>query len=311
MIEPMETITDIRNFEKRPCAATIGSFDGLHLGHRAMIAQLREATAERGLPLVVVTFARHPRLLFDGECEPFLLTLNSEKEALFEELGVDDLVLLDFDTCMASMCAERFMREVLVDALGVKLLGVGYDHHFGKPCEGECVEQYISYGKNLGVEVVQLSPFMLNGGKVSSTVVRKALAAGDLPLATELLGRKYSLSGSVVSGAGIGRGLGFPTANIQLDDDMKMLPMDGVYEVDALLGGECYKGVMNIGVKPTIGDSMLRTIEVHIIDFSGDIYGKRITVELVRRLRGELVFANVQALKLQIGVDVARVKRGI
>ena len=142
-------------------------------------------------------------------------------------------------------------------------------------------------------------------------MVRKALAAGDLPLATELLGRKYSLSGSVVSGAGIGRGLGFPTANIQLEDDMKMLPMDGVYEVDVMLGGEGYKGVMNIGVKPTIGDNMLRTIEVHIIDFSSDIYGKRITVELVRRLRGELVFANVQALKLQIGVDVARVKRGI
>mgnify|MGYP003424638516 FL=1 len=115
----------------------------------------------------------------------------------------------------------------------------------------------------------------------------------------------------MVSGAGIGRGLGFPTANIQLEDDMKMLPMDGVYEVDVMLGGEGYKGVMNIGVKPTIGDNMLRTIEVHIIDFSSDIYGKRITVELVRRLRGELVFANVQALKLQIGVDVARVKRGI
>ena len=130
----MEIITDIRNFKKRPCAATIGSFDGLHLGHRAMIAQLREAAAKRRLPLVVVTFARHPRLLFDGECEPFLLTLNSEKEPIFEELGVDTLVLLDFDTCMASMCAERFMREVLVDALGVKLLGVGYDHHFGKHC---------------------------------------------------------------------------------------------------------------------------------------------------------------------------------
>lgn len=307
----MEIITDIRECHGTGCAATIGSFDGVHLGHRAMIAELREAAIAKGLPLTVVTFARHPRLLFDGECESFLLTTNSEKAALLQQMGVDRMVLLDFDSCMAAMCAERFMREVLVDALGVKLLGVGYDHHFGKPCEGECVEQYISYGKSMGVEVVQLSPFMLNGGKVSSTVVRKALAAGDVPLATELLGRKYSLSGSVVSGAGIGRGLGFPTANIQLEDDMKMLPMDGVYDVDVMLGGEGYKGVMNIGVKPTIGDNMLRTIEVHIIDFSSDIYGKRITVELVRRLRGELVFANVQALKLQIGVDVARVKRGI
>ena len=307
----MEIIDDIRDFVKRPCAATVGSFDGVHLGHRAMIAELRKVADERGLPLVAVTIARHPRLLFDGSCEPFLLTQNGEKESLFSELGVDVLVKLDFDTCMASMCAERFMREVLVDTLGVKLLGVGYDHRFGKPCEGECLEQYVSYGNALGVEVIGLSPFTLDGNKVSSTVVRKALTAGDVAQANSLLGYNYRLTGCVVTGAGIGRGLGFPTANVQLGDEMKMLPLDGVYEVDILHGGERLKGVMNIGVKPTIGENMLRTIEVHIIDFSADLYGQVITVELVRRLRGELQFANVQALKLQIGVDVERVKRGV
>lgn len=307
----MEIINDIRDFVKRPCAATVGSFDGVHLGHRAMIAELRKVADERGLPLVAVTFARHPRLLFDGSCKPFLLTQNGEKESLFSELGVDVLVKLDFDTCMASMCAERFMREVLVDTLGVKLLGVGYDHRFGKPCEGECLEQYVSFGNALGVEVIGLSPFTLDGNKVSSTVVRKALAAGDVAQANSLLGYNYRLTGCVVTGAGIGRGLGFPTANVQLGDEMKMLPLDGVYEVDILHGGERLKGVMNIGVKPTIGENMLRTIEVHIIDFSADLYGQVITVELVRRLRGELQFANVQALKLQIGVDVERVKRGV
>lgn len=276
-----------------------------------MIAELRKVADERGLPLVAVTFASHPRLLFDGSCEPFLLTQNGEKESLFSELGVDVLVKLDFDTCMASMCAERFMREVLVDTLGVKLLGVGYDHRFGKPCEGECLEQYVSFGNALGVEVIGLSPFTLDGNKVSSTVVRKALAAGDVAQANSLLGYNYRLTGCVVTGAGIGRGLGFPTANVQLGDEMKMLPLDGVYEVDILHGGERLKGVMNIGVKPTIGENMLRTIEVHIIDFSADLYGQVITVELVRRLRGELQFANVQALKLQIGVDVERVKRGV
>lgn len=276
-----------------------------------MIAELRKVADERGLPLVAVTFASHPRLLFDGSCEPFLLAQNGEKESLFSELGVDVLVKLDFDTCMASMCAERFMREVLVDTLGVKLLGVGYDHRFGKPCEGECLEQYVSFGNALGVEVIGLSPFTLDGNKVSSTVVRKALAAGDVAQANSLLGYNYRLTGCVVTGAGIGRGLGFPTANVQLGDEMKMLPLDGVYEVDILHGGERLKGVMNIGVKPTIGENMLRTIEVHIIDFSADLYGQVITVELVRRLRGELQFANVQALKLQIGVDVERVKRGV
>lgn len=307
----MEIITDINDCDKIACAATIGSFDGVHLGHRAMIAELRNAAEAKGLPLTVVTFARHPRLLFDGECEPFLLTTNSEKAALLATLGVERLVLLDFDSCMASMSAARFMREVLADALGVRLLGVGYDHRFGTPCEGEGFEQYVTYGKSVGIELIQLSPFALDGNKVSSTAVRKALAAGDIALATEFLGRPFVLGGTVVQGAGIGRTLGFPTANIMLDNEMKMLPLDGVYEVAALLDGERYKGVMNIGVKPTIGDNMLRTIEVHIIDYSGDVYGKTIAVEVLRRLRRELEFDGVQALKLQIGVDVARVKRGI
>lgn len=307
----MNIVTEINDFDRTPCVATIGSFDGVHLGHKAMLAELRKAADAKGLPLMVVTFARHPRLLFDGECEPFLLTSSREKLALLESMGVDYAVLLDFDTCMAAMCAERFMNEVLAGALGIKVLGVGYDHHFGKPCEGEGVEQYAIYGKNAGIEVLPLSPFVIDGAKVSSTVVRRALSAGDVCTAERLLGRGYSLCGTVVRGAGIGRGIGFPTANIMLEDEFKMLPLDGVYEVDASIGGECYKGVMNIGVKPTVSREMLRTIEVHLIDYSGDAYGKEIKVALVRRLRGELAFDNVQALKLQIGVDVARVKRGI
>lgn len=311
MTEQMKMITHIRDCDTAPCAATIGSFDGVHLGHRAMLAELREAASAKGLPLTVVTFARHPRLLFDGECEPFLLTTNDEKVLLLEKLGVDRVVMLDFDTCMASMCAERFMRELLTEALGVKLLGVGYDHHFGKPCEGEGFEQYAEYGRVLGVEVIRFSPFDVEGNRVSSTVVRRALAEGDIQAAQSLLGHAYSFSGTVVRGAGIGRKIGFPTANVQLDDEMKLLPSNGVYEVDVNIGGGCYKGVMNIGVKPTVCDRMLRSIEVHIMDFCGDVYGERIIVELVRRLRGEVNFGSVDALKLQIGVDVARVKRGI
>lgn len=311
MIEPMDIVTDIRNCNTQGCAATIGSFDGVHLGHRAMIAELRTVAMAQGLPLTAVTFERHPRLLFDGECEPFLLTTNSEKAALLESLGVERMVMLDFDSCMASMSAERFMREVLAEALGVRLLGVGYDHHFGKPCEGEGFEQYAGYGHELGIEVMRLSPFTIEGGKVSSTVIRRELSAGNISAANALLGHPYGFSGTVVQGAGIGRGIGFPTANIQLCDDMKLLPADGVYEVDAELDGKQYKGVMNIGVKPTVCDRMLRSIEVHMIDFCGDIYGSKLTVKPVRRLRGEINFRNIEMLKLQIGVDVARVKRGI
>ena len=158
---------------------------------------------------------------------------------------------------------------------------------------------------------MRLSPYTMDGGKVSSTVVRKALNDGNFTAANALLGHAYRFSGTVIKGAGIGRGLGFPTANIQPDEVMKLLPSNGVYEVDALLNGERIKGVMNIGTNPTVRDCMLRSIEVHLLDFSGDVYGAGITVEPVRRLRGEVKFGSIDALKLQIGVDVARVRRGI
>lgn len=305
----MEIIRDIYSYEKSACAATIGSFDGVHLGHVAMIAELREAADKAGLPLAVVTFARHPRLLFDGECEPFLLTAENERLSLLEAAGVERIFLLEFDTCMASMSAERFMHEILADRLGVKLLGVGYDHRFGKPCEGECFECYAKYGNDAGIDVIQLSPYSLEGRNISSTMVRRAIAEGDMPAASELLGHPYTISGTVVHGAGIGRGIGYPTANIQPCDDMKLLPPDGVYEVSAVVDGACFKGVMNIGVKPTVSAASLRTVEVHLIGFSGDIYGKDIVVDVVRRIRGEMRFDDISALKRQIKADIASVEK--
>lgn len=305
----MEIIRDIYSYEKSACAATIGSFDGVHLGHVAMIAELREAADKAGLPLAVVTFARHPRLLFDGECEPFLLTAENERLSLLEAAGVERIFLLDFDTCMASMSAERFMHEILADRLGVKLLGVGYDHRFGKPCEGECFECYAKYGNDAGIDVIRLSPYSLEGRNISSTMVRRAIAEGDMPAASELLGHPYTISGTVVHGAGIGRHIGYPTANIQPCDDMKLLPPDGVYEVSAVVDGACFKGVMNIGVKPTVSAASLRTVEVHLIGFSGDIYGKDIVVDVVRRIRGEMRFDDISALKRQIKADIASVEK--
>jgi riboflavin kinase/FMN adenylyltransferase len=190
------------------------------------------------------------------------------------------------------------------------LLAVGYDHHFGKPAAGEGLEQYIAFGKEQGIEVFGTQPFVVDGMAVSSSAVRRALSAGDVAQAALLLGRNYSLAGTVVHGAGIGRVLGFPTANISPADDEQMLPLDGVYETDVMIDGNAFKGVMNIGVKPTVNGTQ-RTNEVFIIDFEGDLYGKEIAVQFVRRLRGEQVFDNVNALRFQIEVDVARVKRGI
>ncbi len=306
----MLILTDITQYDKRPCAATIGSFDGVHRGHLAMLGELRRAAAGKGLPLMVVTFATHPRRLFNKECAPFLLTPSCEKLRLLEAAGVDICVLLDFDSSMAALSAERFMADVLVGQLGVQLLAVGYDHHFGKPAPGEGLEQYIAFGKELGVGVFGTRPFIVDGTAVSSSAVRRALAAGDVAQAALLLGRDYSLTGTVVHGAGIGRRLGFPTANIFLTDKEQMLPLDGVYETAVLMDGVPFKGVMNIGVKPTVSGKE-RTLEVHIIGFEGDIYDKEIIVQFVRRLRGEQSFESVEALRLQIEQDVARVVKGI
>lgn len=306
----MQIVTDISQYNKKACAATIGSFDGVHKGHVAMLGELRAVAETKGLPLMAVTFACHPRMLFCDTSAPFLLTPLSAKLQLLEAAGVDICVLLDFDHEMASLSASRFMKDVLVERLGVQLLAVGYDHHFGKPVPGEGLEQYIAIGKEMGVEVFGTHPFFVDDVAVSSTTVRRALDAGDVALAAAFMGRPYALSGAVIHGAGIGRKLGFPTANISLADKMQMLPLDGVYEVDVLIGGETRKGVMNIGVKPTVCGKE-RTLEVYIIEFEGDIYDKDITVTFVRRLRGEQSFDNINALRFQIEVDVARVKRGI
>lgn len=304
----MKIITDINEFRATPCAATIGSFDGVHLGHRAMLGELQARAAERGLPAVVITFTRHPRLLFDAHRSSFLLSDNREKVALLESSGADYCVMLDFDAEMASMSAEQFMKDILCEKLGVKLLCVGYDHHFGKPRTDEGFEQYAEYGRALGMELFMASPFFMDDIAVSSSKVRRALSAGDISLAKMLLGYDYSFSGSVTHGAGIGRSLGFPTANILLHDDMKLLPADGVYAVRLFFDGKEHKGIMNIGVKPTIGENLARTVEVHVLDFSGDLYGKNVVVSLLCRVRGEMTFESVDALRCQISHDVQFVR---
>lgn len=307
----MQVITDIENYRPVPCAATIGSFDGVHKGHLSMLGELRAAASGKGLPLMVVTFSCHPRQLFTPRCERFLLTANDEKLKLLEEAGADICVLLDFNMDMAALSAERFMKEILHEQLGVKMLAVGYDHHFGKPCEGEGLEQYKAYGSALGIEVFGTQPFVVNDVAVSSSAVRRALSAGDVKTAESLLGYRYNICGVVEHGAALGRALGFPTANIAIDNPMMLIPADGVYEVVVTVDGKEYQAVMNIGVKPTVATSGERTMEAHLIDYSGDLYGQFVKVEFVRRLRGEQVFDNINALRFQIEVDVARVKRGI
>ena len=305
----MEIFTDIDSLGNTPSAVTVGSFDGVHRGHMAMITEARELAASRGLPLTVVTFARHPRLLFSGSDAPFLLTSTDDKLSLLERAGVERCLLLPFDNAMASLTAEEFMHDILLQKLGVRMLAVGYDHHFGRPQTGEGISQYVGYGREMGVEVVQLHPYTPDGQKISSSRVRGELAAGDVEAAARMLGRNYSLQGRVVHGEAVGRRLGFPTANISLLEPLQLLPLDGVYECTIKVRLQCYRGVMNVGCKPTVNGSS-RTIEVFIIGFDGDIYGEPVVVEFVRRLRGERRFAGLDDLRAQIESDVRCVSEG-
>lgn len=305
----MEIIYDLNNICHEPTVATIGSFDGVHRGHVAMIEETRRRASAMGLPVTLVTFATHPRMLFDAEPQPFLLSASRGRMERLATTGVERCVVLDFNRELASMTACEFMHKILAERLNVKLLVLGYDHRFGRPVEGEAPDAYIGYGRECGIEVVRAARYNEAGYKVSSSQVRRALAIGDVETACMLLGYRYSISGTVVHGAALGRELGFPTANIELDEPMQLLPLNGVYEVRATVGDKQYKGVINVGVKPTVTGCGKRTVELFIIDFSGDIYGGNISVEFVRRLREERRFSSLDELKTQIVKDVAEVQK--
>lgn len=300
----MKIYNDIERFEQ-PVAVTVGSFDGLHRGHRAMIDEASQYAGERGLPLLVVSFDVHPKMLFSPDAPPFLLSTAEQRIAFFEEAGVEQLMLLPFTRSLASLSAEQFIA-MLAAKINVKMLAVGYDNRFGAPRPGEDFAQYVEYGKEAGVEVVRLSRYAPEDEKISSSQVRDSLLNGDVLRAERLLGRRYGIVGRVVHGAALGRRLGFPTANLELVEPMQMLPLDGVYECNVAVHGQSYKGVMNVGHKPTVSGTQ-RTIEVYIIDFSGDIYGETVEAEFVRRLRGEFHFASLDELRIQIENDVKMV----
>jgi riboflavin kinase/FMN adenylyltransferase len=304
----MEIIHDIYNIDAVPTVATIGSFDGIHRGHVAMIEETKLRAAKLGLPVTLVTFSGHPRLLFDSAQSPFLLSSLQVRMERLAATGVERCVVLDFNRELAAMTAREFMSEILAKRLNVKLLVLGYDHRFGRPEPEVNADTYISYGKELGIDVVRAARYNEEGMKVSSSQVRRALAVGDVETSALLLGYRYTLRGHVVHGAALGRKLGFPTANIEPDEPMQLLPLNGVYEVTATLEGKQYKGVLNVGTKPTVTGEGHRTVELYIIDFEDNIYGCNIEVSFVRRLREERRFASLDELKAQIAKDVASVK---
>ena len=288
----------------KPSVATVGFFDGVHLGHQHLIRQVVEEARQRGLESMVVTFDRHPRQVLSPDFHPQLLTSFEEKMARLAKTGVDNCVVLHFTPEMAALSAGEFMEKVLVGLLGVKVLVVGYDNRFGHS-RSEGFDDYVRHGEALGVDVLESTPLSVGDIRVSSSAIRKMLLQGDMETATKCLGHQYTLAGRVVEGYQQGRLLGFPTANLHMEDVAKMLPAPGVYVARVRVEGsvEIMRAVTNIGLRPTFqGHGM--AIETHVIGYEGDLYGKRMLVALVHRLREERKFENTSFLVSQMYEDV-------
>lgn len=288
-----------------PCVATIGFFDGVHQGHRHLIGKMLEAARDAGLPATVITFSRHPRQVLQSDWRPQLLSTFDEKVALLSQTGADRLVILPFDAAMARLSARDFMESVLCRQLGVQVLVTGYDNRFGHRTPGvvEGFDDYIGYGRQLGMTVLRGDPLDVAAVRVSSSKVRQMLVGGDVSQAAVCLGRPYTLSGTVVSGEHVGTGLGFPTANLEPGDADKLIPASGVYAVKVCLpSGEVKHGMMNIGRRPTFGGDHV-TLETHVFHFEGDLYGRQLTVQFIARLRAERPFESREALVAQLMAD--------
>ena len=298
-----------------PYAATIGFFDGLHLGHAHLLHQLQAVSADRHLQTLVVTFDRHPRQTLQPSFRPQLLTTLDEKQQLLAQTGIDALIVLPFTADLASLSAHDFMSQVLLDHLGVNTLLTGYDNRFGARAaqlsDIAPFDDYQTYGKTIGLDVLLAEPFCLGGDTISSSRVRRLLADGLVADAVHCLGRPYSLTGNVVHGEQIGRTLGFPTANIQPDDPLKMIPKPGVYAVTCHMSPVTLHplpALMNIGTRPTF-DGQALTLEVHLLDFTGDLYGQHLEVAFVERLRDEQSFPSSEALTQQMRLDADAARR--
>ena len=282
--------------------ATIGFFDGVHLGHRHLLRQVIEVAQAYNLTSMVVTFAQLPRKVVNHDsCRYSLLTTTEEKLSLLKMVGISHCEVMDFTPELASLTAYEFM-QLLRNKYHVHALLIGYDHRFGHN-RSEGFEDYVNYGKELGIDVIQATEFPA----VSSSRIRELLLSGDLQEANKCLGYPYMLRGQVVSGFHVGQTLGFPTANLQVTAE-KLIPANGVYAVMVDLDGKRYQGMLNIGTRPTLANGDERSIEVHIFDFHNDIYNKELRLSLIKRTRGEVKFDTKEQLTLQLQQDAAEIK---
>ena len=282
---------------------TSGTFDGVHLGHQTIIARLKELSLKFEGQSVVITYHPHPRMVLQpNNTELELLNTLPEKIAHLEQLGVDHLLIIPFDNSFASLTSEDFIRKILVDIVHTRKLVIGYDHHFGKNREGS-FDHLVEYGPKYGFEVEEIPAQDIDQVAVSSTKIREALRKGDIQAANRYLGYAYPFNGKVMKGRQLGRKIEFPTANLEIVPDRKLIPANGVYAVNVIVENAIYNGMMNIGFRPTVSDEKLRTIEVHIFDFDNDIYEKEIKVRMITRIRDEIRFNGIDELREQLKKD--------
>ncbi|MEX0618397.1 MAG: bifunctional riboflavin kinase/FAD synthetase [Pseudohongiellaceae bacterium] len=295
-----------RQYHSR-CVATIGKFDGVHLGHQLIIAQLKNRARELELPVLVILIEPHPEEFFaatEDEC-PARLTILEEKLELLEHYGVDFVFQLTFDRALSRLGAEDYVRDILVSGLGVASFIVGSDFRFGYQRRGDYT-LLTTMGEELGFDVQETVTYERNGQRISSTYIRDRLAAGDFPLVALLLGRPYSIKGDVVAGRHLGTDLGFPTCNV--NPHRRRIPLHGVFACEALVAGKVLKSAVNIGYRPTVSDGGEALLEAHLLDFHADLYGSRIEVIFRHKIREEQKFDSLDALKKQIADDVERVR---
>ena len=280
---------------------TTGTFDGVHVGHRRIIQQLHDIAETIDGETVLLTFWPHPRMVLFDDQDLRLINTQREKETLLAEAGVDHLIVHHFTKQFSRLTAMEYVRDVLVNRIGTKKLVIGYDHHFGRNREGS-FDDLVEFGHTYHFDVEEIPAQVLDNVSVSSTKVRNALLEGDVSTANEYLGATFELTGKVVRGATLGRTLDFPTANIEVPEKYKLIPADGVYAVEVRVGNEWYKGMSNIGKRPTVSGQD-RQIEAHIFEFDKSIYDQLITLRFHKRLRDEQKFGSLEELKAQLHRD--------
>jgi riboflavin kinase/FMN adenylyltransferase len=280
---------------------TLGTFDGVHFGHKKILERIIQNTQNNEFESLVLTFFPHPRMVLQDKSEIKLLNTIAEKIDLLEKIGVENLVIHPFDESFSRLTAEEFVSTILVDQFHIHKIIIGHDHRFGRNRTAN-IDDLIRFGQKYGFEVEQITVQEINDISVSSTKIRKALLEGNMTLANKYLGYDYFLTGTVSEGKHLGRTIGFPTANLKIEEDYKLIPLNGVYVVKSTLNQKTVFGIMNIGFNPTVAGNNL-SIEIHYLDFNADLYGQKIAVSLLHYIRPEQKFDSIELLKKQLEKD--------